>query len=144
MSAAERKSRIAAAKAELQELKEELQKMRGSRAVDSLHSTAIKVGVSADRVPKLAERKRLYGHYGKVYAMAWAGDSEQVVSARYVSHATGLSRSWPRSRDALSTRHSALEVDLQSRRKAHVVECATGSQNCRYVILQNAAVTAVS
>lgn len=84
MSAAERKTRISAAKAELKELKDELQAVRNSRAVDSLHSIAAKQGVSADRVAKLSERKRLYGHYGKVYAMAWAGDSEQVVSARYV------------------------------------------------------------
>ena len=65
-------------------MKEELQKVKNARAVDSLHTTATKMGVSADKLTKLSERKRLYGHYGKVYAMAWAGDSEQVVSARYV------------------------------------------------------------
>jgi hypothetical protein len=80
----DRKTRIAAAKADLKDLKENLQKVRASRAIESLHSVSSKQGVSAERVPKLSERKRLYGHYGKVYAMAWAGDSVQVVSARFV------------------------------------------------------------
>lgn len=88
MAAADRKERIAAAKAELQSLKVQLEATLQARA-GNVGVLARSQGVSRDGLPKLAERKRLYGHYGKVYAMSWAGDSQQMVSARCVA-ATAL------------------------------------------------------
>jgi hypothetical protein len=32
--------------------------------------------------PAPRKRRALQGHYGKVYALAWAGDSQRLISAR--------------------------------------------------------------
>ena len=85
MAASERKTRIACAKKELQALKAQLQALVASRSTTNLAKAAASAGVSKEGLPRLHDRKRLFGHYGKVYAMSWAGNSKHMVSARCVS-----------------------------------------------------------
>ena len=85
MAATDIKARMKAAKADLSELKSKLQALRGARAQTTLADVAVRSAGGLGPIPRLQDRKRLFGHFGKVYALSWAGDSQTIVSARSVS-----------------------------------------------------------
>jgi len=73
--------RIAEAKKKVEDLRKQLGKTKAAKkeGFDSLKDFA------ADRalplVPSLKVRRTLKGHFGKVYAMHWAGNNKELVSA---------------------------------------------------------------
>jgi len=75
-------SRLNAAKEEVENLKNEISELRESKnnvlmkdVVNGVNLTAIK------KPPAMKMRRMLKGHFGKVYALHWAGDSTNLVSA---------------------------------------------------------------
>jgi len=71
------------AQREIEQLKEQLNKLRNDAA--DAKSEALKEAGTASGVPQLhtnlKARKRLGGHFGKIYAFDWAPDSRKLVSA---------------------------------------------------------------
>jgi guanine nucleotide-binding protein G(I)/G(S)/G(T) subunit beta-1 len=71
--------RIAAARREVENLKNEIQDIRASKENglmgDCSTSSLSPLG------PSLKDKRTLKGHFGKVYAMHWSGDSIHLVSA---------------------------------------------------------------
>jgi len=69
-------------KARIRELKEKIKQY-----VDGLETTTLKSYVSSHRnehggrPPALRHRRRLPGHFGKIYALHWASNSDDIVSA---------------------------------------------------------------
>lgn len=70
--------RMRAARAEVDRLRTRLEEARQERAADDLAGCGV-ASKPDDRA--FAIRRRLRGHFGKVYAMEWGGDSKQLVSA---------------------------------------------------------------
>lgn len=81
MSADEIGEKVKAKKAELKGLKSELEKLKGSKQDIEHLGEADGAGGAKELLPKISHRNTLKGHFGKVYAMHWAGDAERVVSA---------------------------------------------------------------
>jgi len=71
--------RIAAAETEVANLKEQIAKIRAEKKDTSMGGVSSKETLR--ELKKLRARRTLKGHFGKVYAMHWAGDSESLVSA---------------------------------------------------------------
>lgn len=72
--------RIEAAKTQLKDLKKQITKVRNDKDVGGLeHVSGLQELPPSVNVPK--QRRILKGHFGKVYAMHWAGDSKHLVSA---------------------------------------------------------------
>ncbi len=79
MVAASLRERAAAAKADIERLKGEIERRKAALANGGLSS------LSPERRPlgpPLRKRRTLLGHFSKVYALDWAGDAERVASAR--------------------------------------------------------------
>mmetsp|Transcript_6329 Transcript_6329/g.13231 ORF Transcript_6329/g.13231 Transcript_6329/m.13231 type:complete len:354 (-) Transcript_6329:418-1479(-) len=76
-------ARIEAAKAEVANLKAEIEKVRAEKKNSTMGAIATSNGPLKDirRPPNTKMRRLLKGHFGKVYAMNWAPDSQQLVSA---------------------------------------------------------------
>eukprot|EP00978_Attheya_sp_CCMP212_P022696 scaffold68134_cov52-Attheya_sp.AAC.1 len=76
-------SRITAAKAEVESLKSKIEEVRNSKKGKSIGSLTAKRGdVGGIRgPPSFKVRRLLKGHFGKVYALHWSGDSQNIVSA---------------------------------------------------------------
>mmetsp|Transcript_19040 Transcript_19040/g.30781 ORF Transcript_19040/g.30781 Transcript_19040/m.30781 type:complete len:346 (+) Transcript_19040:65-1102(+) len=72
--------RIAAAEAEVANLKEQIQNVRTEKKDSSMGAVNSKGSLRDIRKP-IKMRRTLKGHFGKVYAMNWAGDSQTLVSA---------------------------------------------------------------
>mmetsp|Transcript_24886 Transcript_24886/g.44965 ORF Transcript_24886/g.44965 Transcript_24886/m.44965 type:complete len:346 (-) Transcript_24886:289-1326(-) len=72
--------RIAAAEAEVATLKEQIQNVRTEKKDSSMGAVNPKGSLRDIRKP-IKTRRTLKGHFGKVYAMNWAGDSQTLVSA---------------------------------------------------------------
>jgi len=72
--------RIAAAKSQAEQLRSQITSMRDEKANGQLPEIVAERSVkSPGAMPRC--RRILKGHFGKVYAMHWAGDSTQLVSA---------------------------------------------------------------
>jgi guanine nucleotide-binding protein G(I)/G(S)/G(T) subunit beta-1 len=71
-------SDLEAAKARAKELKSKIEAIHESKSKGNM-STVGQTCPSLGTVPKV--RRILKGHFGKVYAMHWAGDSQRLVSA---------------------------------------------------------------
>lgn len=71
--------RIAAAEAEVASLKDQIVKIRAEKKDSTMGAEASKQTLREIR--KIKARRTLKGHFGKVYAMHWGGDSESLVSA---------------------------------------------------------------
>jgi len=82
MSSEDIQEKVKAKKAELKGLKEQINKIRESKQdCDEPFLSTQAAGKGKALLSKIQMRKTLKGHFGKVYAMHWAGDSEKVVSA---------------------------------------------------------------
>lgn len=74
--------RIAAAEAEVANLKDQIEKIRATKKNSTMGSVASKSSGGLREIRKpIKMRRTLKGHFGKVYAMHWAGDSQTLVSA---------------------------------------------------------------
>ena len=71
--------RISACKAEAAGLKARIEARRAEVSNGLMASVPLPRRAPG---PPLERRKRLEGHYGKLYAVDWAGDSARLVSAR--------------------------------------------------------------
>lgn len=77
MSKAEEKAAEDACKREIQELKNQIEKIRGDP-----EKSPLKQAYTGEQMkPSLKQRRILRGHFGKVYALHWAKDSRHLVSA---------------------------------------------------------------
>lgn len=76
-------SRIEAAKSEVANLKNEIDQVRSKKKDKTMAAVASSKGPSREirGPPSTKLRRTLKGHFGKVYAMHWAGDSHNLVSA---------------------------------------------------------------
>lgn len=74
--------RIEAARVEVENLKAEIDKIREQKQDKTMAEvSAAKSLRTIRRPPQTKLRRTLKGHFGKVYAMHWAGDSQSLVSA---------------------------------------------------------------
>lgn len=73
--------RIAAAEAEVASLKEQIENVRAQKKNTSMEAVSSSTGALREIRKPIKMRRTLKGHFGKVYAMHWAGDSQTVVSA---------------------------------------------------------------
>lgn len=71
--------KIATAKNEVENLKKKIKDIKDNKADGDFGSLASSISRVPQAGPKC--RKVLKGHFGKVYAMHWAGDCHQLVSA---------------------------------------------------------------
>lgn len=76
-------SRIETAKAEVEQLKTEITSVRDSKKDEVMADVSSGKGPLKEirKTPSTKLRRTLKGHFGKVYAMHWAGDSQNLVSA---------------------------------------------------------------
>lgn len=110
--------RIHSVRSEIEKLKASIEAAKGKLADGSLSSCT-----EARRPlgPAPRKRKALQGHYNKVYAMDWAGDSERVVSASQ----DGKLMIWN-----AKTKHKSQVISLKS---TWVMTCAFEQQESRLV-----------
>jgi len=73
--------RIAAAEAEVASLKEQIENVRSQKKNSSMGAVSRSAGALREIRKPIKMRRTLKGHFGKVYAMHWAGDSQTLVSA---------------------------------------------------------------
>lgn len=74
--------RIEAVKAEVSNLKAQIDVIRQEKNDSTMAEVAASKGlVDVRKPPSVRLRRTLKGHFGKVYAMNWAGDSECLLSA---------------------------------------------------------------
>jgi len=73
--------RLAKAKEEAERLKSEISKIRLEKQDCANLAAVVPGGQAKQLVSAVKIRRVLKGHFGKVYAMHWAGDSTQLVSA---------------------------------------------------------------
>ncbi len=76
-------TRISATKARLEELKSLLSKEKESKITGWCGLASLVSGAPDKRalVSNPKPRRHLKGHFGKVYAMHWAGNNKELVSA---------------------------------------------------------------
>eukprot|EP00636_Phaeomonas_parva_P015323 CAMPEP_0118856406 /NCGR_PEP_ID=MMETSP1163-20130328/3888_1 /TAXON_ID=124430 /ORGANISM="Phaeomonas parva, Strain CCMP2877" /LENGTH=352 /DNA_ID=CAMNT_0006789499 /DNA_START=296 /DNA_END=1354 /DNA_ORIENTATION=- len=80
MSEMSLQARIQAARQQALELKRQCNEIRQQKLTGYMGEAAGRKNFSPI-LQKLMSRRQLKGHFGKVYAMHWAGDSQQLVSA---------------------------------------------------------------
>lgn len=73
--------RIAQAEAEVASLKQEIDNVRSQKKNSSMGAVSRSKGPLREIRKPIKMRRTLKGHFGKVYAMHWAGDSQTLVSA---------------------------------------------------------------
>eukprot|EP01083_Nonionella_stella_P079462 218074_1 len=75
--------RAEAIKAEVSELKAQIDAIRQEKNDSTMAAVAATQGPLKDvrKPPSIKLRRTLKGHFGKVYAMNWAGDSDSLLSA---------------------------------------------------------------
>ncbi|GFH49660.1 hypothetical protein CTEN210_06136 [Chaetoceros tenuissimus] len=75
--------RVEAIKAEVADLKAKIDELRIEKNDKDLAQIASEQGVlkALRKPPSIKLRRTLKGHFGKVYAMHWAGDSDSLLSA---------------------------------------------------------------
>eukprot|EP00540_Astrosyne_radiata_P023395 CAMPEP_0116858324 /NCGR_PEP_ID=MMETSP0418-20121206/21107_1 /TAXON_ID=1158023 /ORGANISM="Astrosyne radiata, Strain 13vi08-1A" /LENGTH=351 /DNA_ID=CAMNT_0004492229 /DNA_START=23 /DNA_END=1075 /DNA_ORIENTATION=+ len=77
-------SRIEAAKAEIASLKEQIDKAMAGKKDQTMSAVVRSKGLALPNIrgpPATKLRRTLKGHFGKVTAMHWAGDSQALISA---------------------------------------------------------------
>lgn len=76
-------ARIESAKGEVEDLKSQVDAIRADKKDKTMATVALSEGSLKDirKPPALKLRRQLKGHFGKIYAMHWAGDSETMISA---------------------------------------------------------------
>jgi len=74
-------ARLEAAKAEVANLKAEIEKVRAEKKNMTMGALTASKGKLRDIRKAIKCRRTLKGHFGKVYAMHWANDSQTLVSA---------------------------------------------------------------
>jgi len=76
-------SRIEGAREEVAKLKAEIERVRSEKNDKQMAAVSSSRGPTRDirGPPSFKCRRTLKGHFGKVYAMHWAGDSQDLVSA---------------------------------------------------------------
>jgi guanine nucleotide-binding protein G(I)/G(S)/G(T) subunit beta-1 len=62
-------------------LKEQIQQVRASKKKSTMGAIAASKGPLREIRKPIKMRRTLKGHFGKVYAMHWASDSQSLVSA---------------------------------------------------------------
>jgi guanine nucleotide-binding protein G(I)/G(S)/G(T) subunit beta-1 len=72
---------IAAARLQLENLVKDIDNIRKSKSDRSLLETSRQRQAADRTMSQLRARRTLRGHFGKVYATHWSGDSENVLSA---------------------------------------------------------------
>ncbi len=77
------RERLAAAKVDVERLKSSIESRKAALANGSLSSLPAEGRKQLS--PALRRRRVLQGHFNKIYAMAWAGDGERLVSGRCVA-----------------------------------------------------------
>lgn len=75
--------RLAAARKKAEALKSEIAKAQNDKKDCSINDAAGKKDLK-NLGPGLKARRVLKGHFGKVYAMHWSGDNNNLVSASQV------------------------------------------------------------
>lgn len=75
--------RLAAARKKAEALKSEIAKAQNEKKDCTINDAATKKDLK-NLGPGLKARRVLKGHFGKVYAMHWAGDNTNLVSASQV------------------------------------------------------------
>jgi guanine nucleotide-binding protein G(I)/G(S)/G(T) subunit beta-1 len=73
--------RIAAAKKQVESLKQQVKKAKDEKSAGYDGLKAAAAGKIAPLGPLPKVRRQLKGHFGKVYAMHWSGNSKDIVSA---------------------------------------------------------------
>lgn len=81
--------RLAAARKKAEALKSEIAKAQNDKKDGSIQAAAAKKDLK-NLGPGLKARRVLKGHFGKVYAMHWSGDNQNLVSASQVCVACGF------------------------------------------------------
>lgn len=76
--------RLAVARKKAEALKSEIAKAQNDKKDCSIQEAAAQIDLK-NLGPGLKARRVLKGHFGKVYAMHWSGDSQNLVSASQVS-----------------------------------------------------------
>lgn len=79
-----RAERIAAARTAVEALKTDCEDARAKLGGGHVAAAAKASGAVLAAIPRLSWRRLLKGHFGKVYALAWANDSRTLVTARCV------------------------------------------------------------
>lgn len=77
-------SRIAAAKAQVASLKDQIDKMMALKKDQTMGSVVRSKGMNPPNIrgpPATKLRRTLKGHFGKITAMHWGGDSQALISA---------------------------------------------------------------
>lgn len=74
-------ARIEAAKKEVASLKQQIEDVRQQKQSSSMGAVAASKGPLREIRKPIKMRRTLKGHFGKVYAMHWASDSQTLVSA---------------------------------------------------------------
>lgn len=76
--------RLAVARKKAEALKSEIAKAQNDKKDCSIQEAAAQIDLK-NLGPGLKARRVLKGHFGKVYAMHWSGDNQNLVSASQVS-----------------------------------------------------------
>lgn len=76
--------RLAVAREKAEALKSEIAKAQNDKKDCSIQDAAAQIDLK-NLGPGLKARRVLKGHFGKVYAMHWSGDNQNLVSASQVS-----------------------------------------------------------
>lgn len=76
--------RLAVARKKAEALKSEIAKAQNDKKDCSIQDAAAQIDLK-NLGPGLKARRVLKGHFGKVYAMHWSGDNQNLVSASQVS-----------------------------------------------------------
>lgn len=76
--------RLATARKKAEVLKSDIAKMQNEKKDCTIHEAAGRKDLK-NLGPGLKARRVLKGHFGKVYAMHWSGDNQNLVSASQVS-----------------------------------------------------------
>jgi len=74
-------ARIEAAEKEVASLKEQIENVQAQKKKGTMAAAASTKGPLREIRKPIKMRRTLKGHFGKVYAMHWAGDSQSLVSA---------------------------------------------------------------
>jgi len=74
--------RLAEARAAVESLKAACEDARSALGRGHVAAAATAEAATLPAIPRLHARKLLKGHFGKVYALAWANDSRTLVTAR--------------------------------------------------------------
>mmetsp|Transcript_19232 Transcript_19232/g.28817 ORF Transcript_19232/g.28817 Transcript_19232/m.28817 type:complete len:353 (+) Transcript_19232:133-1191(+) len=122
MSEAER---IAAVKEKVADLKSQIDAVRQEKNDKTMAATASAGGPLKEirKPPSIKLRRHLKGHFGKVYAMHWAGDSETLVSASQDGKLIVWNAITNLKTNAIALRSSWVMTCAFEQSKGHLIAC---------------------